>query len=161
MNCERLEKNLIAYLDGKVSSAARHRFEAHLAGCTACRERVGEFRQVWNVLDELPEEAPSPAFDAALRERIAQEAPRPAFWRWLVPSPRVAIAVAALVVLSLWMNSRPPADQPAQVVPPQNSDAEFMMIKNLPVLEDYDVLSNFDALSELPVQQPEQAQPEM
>jgi hypothetical protein len=31
------------------------------------------------------------------------------------------------------------------------------MIKDLPVLEDYDVLTSFDALSELPVQ--ETAQP--
>jgi hypothetical protein len=33
------------------------------------------------------------------------------------------------------------------------------MIKDLPVLEDYDVLTSFDALSELPVQQTTQSQP--
>jgi hypothetical protein len=35
----------------------------------------------------------------------------------------------------------------------QNTEAEFGMIKDLPVLEDYDVLTSFDALSELPAQQ--------
>ncbi|HEY1866355.1 MAG TPA: hypothetical protein VGG55_04730, partial [Candidatus Acidoferrales bacterium] len=58
--------------------------------------------------------------------------------------------------------SFPPARPPAVTVAPQGSDAEFRMIKDLPVLEDYDVVANFDALSDLPAQpaaQVETAQP--
>jgi hypothetical protein len=35
---------------------------------------------------------------------------------------------------------------------PLTAENQFQMINNLPVLEDYDVVSNFDALSELPIQ---------
>lgn len=161
MKCERLEKNLIAYVDGKASPAGRRQVQAHLSECGACRERAEQFRLLSSVLDELPDVPPSPAFDAALRERIAREPRRGGFWVRLVPSPRMTIAVVALVVLSVWLTSRPPTARQTEALLPQNSEAEFKMIKNLPVLEDYDVLANFDALTELPVQQSAQAQPEM
>ena len=40
MNCQRIEKNLIAYLDGKASASERRKVEAHLAECGECRERA-------------------------------------------------------------------------------------------------------------------------
>jgi anti-sigma factor RsiW len=161
MNCERFEKNLIPYLDGKASPSDRRQAQAHLASCDACRERTAQFLQLWSALDEVPAAEPSPAFDAIVRERVAREPRRTGWWAWLAPSPRMAIVVAALVMLSVWLNSRPPSDQQAGPMLPQSSEVEFRMIKNLPVLEDYDVLANFDALTELPVQQPAEPQPEM
>jgi hypothetical protein len=41
----------------------------------------------------------------------------------------------------------------------QNTEADFRMIQDLPVLENYDVLTTFEALSELPSQQAAQPQP--
>jgi hypothetical protein len=69
----------------------------------------------------------------------------------LMPSPRAAFALAAVVLLSLWLSSVRPS-RPTQVVVAQTSggEADFKMIEDLPVLEDYDVISNFDALSYLP-----------
>jgi len=148
MNCERIEKQLIAYIDGRASSAERREMEAHLADCGACRTRAKEFRLLWGVLDEAPQLETSPAFDARLRARIAAEPPRQSLWAWLVPSPRLALAVSLLLVLSVWISSVPaPGPAVAEVA---QSEAEFKMIKDLPVLEDYDVLANFEALSELP-----------
>ncbi len=149
MNCERMENRLIAYLDGRASQAERREVEDHLAACTACRTRAEEFRRLWNVLDEVPMEEPLPTFDARVRARIAAEPARPSVWSWLVPSPRLAFAVSLLLILSVWISSLPPANPPAASTP-VNSEAEFKMIKDLPVLEDYDVLANFEALSELP-----------
>lgn len=163
MNCGYTQKNLVAYLDGKLRSAERRQFEGHLAACTACRERAEGFRSVWNVLDELPEVMPSPAFDARVSARVEQEARRAGFWSWLVPSPRMAFAATALMIASIWLSSfqpaRMPAVHPAAGAANQNAEAEFGMIKDLPVLEDYDVLTSFDALSELPVQPSVQPQP--
>jgi anti-sigma factor RsiW len=163
MNCGYTEKNVVAYLDGKLHSAERRQFEAHLAACAACRERAEGFRSVWNVLDELPEIMPSPAFDVRVRARVEQEARRAWFWSWFVPSPRMAFAATALLIASIWLSSFQPARMPAVHSPAggagQNAEAEFGMIKDLPVLENYDVLTSFDALSELPVQQSAQPQP--
>ena len=163
MKCEEMEQNLIAYLDGKASPAERRGIEAHVAGCAECREQVAEFRLLWGVLDELPMVTPSASFDAAVRARVAQESQRASFWSWLVPTPRMAFAVTALVIVSVWL-AFIPARAAADERGGGGSEAEFRMIKDLPVLEDYDVLMNFDPLSDLPAQPPQQVpvqQPQM
>jgi anti-sigma factor RsiW len=151
MNCQRMEKNLIAYLDGKASPAERRKVEAHLSECGECRERAEQFRLLWGVLDEWPAPPPSANFDANVLAHVAQAPARGGFWAWLMPSPRAAFALAAVVLLSLWLSSVRPS-RSAQVVVAQTSggEADFKMIEDLPVLEDYDVISNFDALSYLP-----------
>jgi anti-sigma factor RsiW len=163
MDCGHTEKKLVAYLDGKLAIAERRQFEAHLAICAACREQAEGFRSVWEVLGELPAFAPSPAFDNRVRASVRQEPRRAGFWSWIVPSPRMAFAATALLIASIWLSSFQPS-RLAVTHPPagaaiQNTEAEFGMIKDLPVLEDYDVLTSFDALSELPVQQTAQSRP--
>jgi hypothetical protein len=74
----------------------------------------------------------------------------------------MAFAVTALLIASIWLSSFQPARLAVthpQAQASQSSEAEFGMIKDLPVLEDYDVLTSFDALSDLPVQQTAQTQP--
>src|ERR1700756_924528 len=164
MNCAQTERKLVGYLDGKLAIAERRQLEAHLAICTACQERAAGLRSVWDVLDELPALTPSSAFDNRVRSRVRQEPVRAGFWRWIVPSPRIAVAATALLIASIWLSSFQPArlvvTHPAGgAAAVQNTEAEFGMIKDLSVLEDYDVLTSFDALSELPVQQTAQSQP--
>lgn len=148
MNCERMETRLIAYLDGRAPESERLEVEQHLASCAACRARAEDFRALWGVLDQAPMLEPSAAFDARLSQRIAAE-PRVGFWESLLPSPRVAFAISLLLAVSVWMSSVPPApvaDQAALT----RSEEEFKMIKDLPVLEDYDVLVGFEPLSAVP-----------
>ena len=156
MRCTGMQEKLVEYLDGRAKPAERRIVEEHLSSCAECRVRAEEFRLLWSVLDDLPALSPSPApsaaFDASLRARIAMEPARHNFWNWL-PSPRLAFAVTALVTVSVWMSSMPRVapnpeapSQAAQV----SADADFGMIRDLSVLENYDVISKFDALSELP-----------
>jgi anti-sigma factor RsiW len=159
--CDELEESLIEYLDGRANPALRAGIENHLAGCAACRTRAEEFLRISEVLDDLPEVSPSPAFDASLRARIAAEPTRHNFWNWL-PSPRLVLATAALIAVSVWVASvshvkTDQADIAAKSAPaeiaktvPASNEADFRMIRDLPVLENYDVVSKFDALSELP-----------
>ena len=154
--CAALDSKLVEYLDGRARPAERHAVEEHLSACAACRSRAEEFRSMWSALDELPAISPSPAFDASLRSRIAAEPARHSFWEWM-PSPRFAFAVTALVVMSIWLSSvhravKNPSVM-SQVIQATQGTAEsdFGMIRDLPVLENFDVVSKFDALSELPV----------
>jgi len=163
MNCRNTETKLVAYLDSKLTIAERRQFEAHLATCAECGKRAAEFRSVWDALDELPALTPSAAFDARVRARVDQERRQAGFWSWIIPSPRMAFAATALLIASIWLSSfepsRPVAPHAPVLAAVQNAEAEFGMIQDLPVLENYDVLTSFDALSDLPVQQAVAPQP--
>ena len=154
--CAAMESKLVEYLDGRALPADRRAVEAHLSVCASCTTRAEEFRAVWTALDDLPEIFPSPAFDASLRARISAEPARRGFWDWM-PSPRLAFAVTALVVLSVWISSGPRlTDSPTLTSRTMqenkvSAEKDFGMIQNLPELENFDVISKFDALSELPV----------
>jgi anti-sigma factor RsiW len=148
-HCAGMEDKLVEYLDGRAKPTERRAVEEHLAGCAGCRARAEEFRTLWDVLDDLPVISPPPAFDASLRARIAAEPARRAFWDWL-PSPRLAFAITALVAMSVWMSSMPRVTGDPTAIGRVSAEADFRMIRDLPVLENYDVLSKFDALSELP-----------
>jgi anti-sigma factor RsiW len=150
MRCTGMQNKLIEYLDGRARPAERRAVEEHLSSCGECRVRAEQFRLLSIALDDLPLLSPSPAFDASLRARIAAEPAQRRFWD-LLPSTRLAFAVTALVVMSLWLSSMPRVPTGEKAVPTETSaESEFSMIRDLPVLENYDVLSKFDALSELP-----------
>jgi len=159
--CAALESKLVEYLDGRARPAERHAVEQHLSGCAACSLRAEEFRALSIVLDDLPMISPSAAFDASLRARIAVEPARRGFWNWM-PSPRLAFAVTALVAMSVWLSSAPRVTTKPSLVSHAiqsieenkvtvTAESDFGMIRDLPVLENFDVVSKFDALSELPV----------
>jgi anti-sigma factor RsiW len=142
MSCNRMENKILEYLDGRLKGSERLEVEKHLAACAACRLRVNEFRAVSELLDELPMIEPSRAFDLRVHARVAAEPVKQSWWAWFMPSPRVAIAAAMLLLASVWIGKY-------STNQPQIADDQ------LPVLENLDVLSNFDVLSELP--QPVQA----
>jgi len=153
MKCEDVSKELIAYLDRRASSAERSQVEEHLSGCVVCRTRAEEFRRLWSAMDEVPAIEPSFGFDARLRARVAEE-PRPRWFGWLVPQPRLAFSLAMLLVVGVWMAKLPPAVDSATA-----KTQDFEAIKDLGVLENYDVLTKFDALSELPTSAPDSNAP--
>jgi len=158
MKCEDASNELIGYLDRRANSAERREVEEHLAACAACRMRAEEFRKVWNVLDELPAHEPSFAFDAKVRQRIAAE-PRRAWFKWFVPQPRLAFSVALLAALTVWM-ARLPQNPSRTLASAPTEDEQFQMIDHLGVLENFDMLSNSDVLSELPAQTRPEAAPQ-
>ena len=66
MPCRELVELITEYLDDRLSSIDRARFEAHLAECEACRTYLEQFRQTIRVLGRLPEESLSPEARSAL-----------------------------------------------------------------------------------------------
>jgi len=158
MGCERMESRLLSYIDGRLNQSERHDVEKHLAACAPCRLRVEEFRAVAGLLDELPVIEPSPAFNARVHALVAAEPPRKqSFWVWLNVSPRVAFAACALLVAALWLGFHQRSQSPLQAWINNPQVADEQMMQDLPVLEDHDVLSNFEPLKELPA--PVQAEP--
>lgn len=156
MKCEDVAKELIPYLDRRANSALRMEVEDHLATCAACHARAQEFRRVWTVLDEAPLVEPSLNFDAAVRAKIAAE-PARRWFSWLVPQPRLAFSLALILAMSMWVVKLSPSAQQQDAARTKAQD--FEAVQDLGVLENYDVLSKMDALSELAPVTPDQAAP--
>src|SRR5712672_1982444 len=140
MSCSRMEKQMLPFVDGRLKVSEQREMEAHLASCAACRVRVNEFRAVSGLLDELPQIEPSGAFDARVRARVAAEPVKQSWWAVFAPS--------LLLLATIWIGSRPgnvnvpnggPSGPTAQIDP-----------NDLPVLENYDILANFEPLEDLP-----------
>jgi anti-sigma factor RsiW len=150
MSCSRMEKKMMPFVDGRLKASEQREVEAHLAVCPACRMRVNEFRAVSGLLDELPQIEPSGAFDARVRARVAAEPVKQSWWAAIVPSPRAAVAASMLLLATIWIGSRPNSVN----VTNGNSNgpgAQAAIDPNdLPVLENYDILANFEPLTELP-----------
>jgi len=138
MSCGRMEKKILGYVDGRLKESERLEMEKHLEACAACRLRVNEFRAVSGLLDELPVIEPSEAFDLRVHARVAAEPMKQSWWAWFAPSPRVAFAASMLLLATVWIGKESGTTQP-QIA---QDDVE--------VLENYDVLSNFELLTELP-----------
>jgi anti-sigma factor RsiW len=148
MKCEEVSKELIGYLDRRANSAERKQVEEHLIHCAACRARAEEFRNVWTALEGLPAIEPSFGFDARVRQRVAAE-PRPQWFGWLVPQPRLVFSMAMLLALSVWIAKLPPRNSNTPSAVATSESEQFQAIKDLGVLDNYEVLTKFDALSEL------------
>ena len=142
MSCNRMENRILPYVDGRLKAGEMKEMEAHLKTCAACELRVSEFRAVSGLLDELPQIEPSGAFDARVRARVAAEPVKQSWWSVFAPSPRVAFAASMLLLATVWFGSRP--NEPLAPEP------EAQVVSDLPVLENFDVVSSFDALSDLP-----------
>ena len=148
MSCGRMENKILGYVDGRLKEGERLEVEKHLAVCAACRVRVSEFRAVGVLLDELPVIEPSAAFDIRVHARVAAEPAKQSWWAWFAPSPRVGFAASMLLLAMVWLGSRP-ADSSLSA-----TDIEKIN-QNMQMLENYDVISDFAPLSDLP--QPVQA----
>jgi outer membrane lipoprotein-sorting protein len=117
MSCDRVRRNIDAYVDGTLSPAQRMAFETHLAACADCQRVVEQADQLAALLrTELPNLAMAPAEQLALREQVLHQlGVRPAQprTRWLrrIWTPRMAgvglaLALALLVALVLLPGQR-------------------------------------------------------
>jgi len=149
MSCTRMETRLFGYIDGRLKEKEQREMEKHLAACPTCMVRVNEFRSVSSLLDELPQIEPSAAFDVRVRARIAAEPVKQDWWSWLGAAPRVLVAASMLLLATVWVGHRP--SENANMANSNGGDeAQIMQDQDLPVLENYDVLANFEPLTELP-----------
>ena len=155
MSCGRMEKMMMPFVDGRLKVSEQREVEAHLAACAACRVRVNEFRAVSGLLDELPQIEPSGAFDARVRARVAAEPVKRGWWEVFAPSPRAAFAASMLLLATIWVGSRP-SNVNMSNGGSNGPTAQTIDPNDLPVLENYDVLADFEPLTELP--QPVQAE---
>lgn len=144
MNCHELETLWIPYLDGKLPVRQREVMDAHLRACADCAARARDFGLVSEWLGQWEAPAPSPWFNARLRQRIAAT-PAPGWFDWLPAfSPSLPLGVAALLFLGallIWSGGGQSALPPAQVVTVERTDEVIHAVEEVNLLSDFDLLS--------------------
>jgi anti-sigma factor RsiW len=166
MKCNELEVYGLDYLDGTLGRQEREAVELHLSACAACAERVRGFREVNRLLDAWEGIQPSPSFSARLQQRIlAQPSASHRWLDWLAlpflqrPYAKPALAgivlgmLLAAVALVRYFPSTP-ADltapqAPRMVATISDGTDELALYQDLAVLEDWELLTNFEVLQEL------------
>ncbi len=166
MNCNEIEIHAIEYMDGALSAGLRTRVDAHLTGCSDCRERLEGFASVNDLLDSWDPIVPSAAFDARLERKIYEQKTGYTDW-WAALSallggaalgkPVLAGALAAILLVAVSVvQFAPNQTQPGAglsemgtILATIEGSEELFLYRNLPVLENFELLSNFKVLQEL------------
>src|SRR3981081_3684329 len=149
MSCTRMETRLLGYIDGRLKENEQREMEKHLAACPACTVRLNEFRSVSSILEDGPRCDASSAFDVRVRARIAAEPVKQDWWSWLGAAPRVLVAASMLLLATVWVGHRKPDSKNTASSNNTGEETQIIQDQDLPVLEDYDVLANFEPLTEL------------
>ena len=162
MKCNEAEGFLIPYMDGKLSPRERVEVGMHLQGCSSCAERTKGFKEVSRLLDAWEGIEPSPFFNTRLERRIEQDSFSAGWletlWSGLqgLPLGRPAFAasmVAVICLAALLVGYSPPPGErlAAGGQQPMVASMADEMDELVPVLEDWDLLRNFEVLQELSV----------
>jgi len=101
------------------------------------------------LLDELPQIEPSGAFDARVRARVAAEPVKQSWWAVFAPSPRAAFAASMLLLATIWIGSHS-SNVNINDVGSNGTTVQGIDPNDLPVLENYEILANFEPLTDLP-----------
>lgn len=174
MKCQERE-NLFLFFHQMLEPQEAERMRQHLAGCADCARAAEDYRKLDSALDDWSTPEPSPWFDAKVRAMVEESAGRdPGFFgfgrlRALAAGVAVVIMVFVAVVVfnhhnvvennqsavsrqqPLEASVTPQPPETAQVQKqPLPAEEQLKMDENLSLLEDYEVVANFDALSELP-----------
>jgi anti-sigma factor RsiW len=112
MQCRETNKLIHDFIDGALGSAARSKFEGHVATCADCTETLHRYQTLTIGLDQM-ERAEVPAGFAdrvmvrlkvagAMRDRRRAAAPgRAGIFGWLHPRLRIPLTMAAVLIVAL------------------------------------------------------------
>ena len=70
-DCKEIRERLSAFIDNELPPSERMLIERHLQRCPACAQEESSFRQVIDLLDEIPDESPSRSFTPATIHRAS------------------------------------------------------------------------------------------
>lgn len=144
---DRIQEELVAYLDGELDAAASDRVEARLGSDPLYRQKLKELQSAWDMLEQLPRAHVSDNFTRSTIEMVAlsaaaevQETRAKGLWqhRLVQAALAVSLLMAALVGYSLIARR---LDRPNQ-----------QLVRDLPVIEKVDlyrVADNVEFLREL------------
>ena len=98
MKCHDFQNEFDDRLDGRLEAMRAQTFDAHLDGCSVCRQAWQAYRMVWEVVSRQSSIAPSFGFAQRTLRRLHEQVER-RFWQ--LPVFRLATALSLLIIISV------------------------------------------------------------
>jgi anti-sigma factor RsiW len=116
-DCDVIQPELSAYVDGELTPPQRKLVEAHLASCPRCQQALAELKTVAAGMAALPKLQPAPQFLAQVRGKISRgDDPEALTWfdhlfrPFLLKVPMEVAALVAIALLVIQFRQPPPAE---------------------------------------------------
>lgn len=147
MNCAKIKRELVAYLDGELSERKVSALRSHLEQCPACKLEAEKLSASATFLDEIEDIEPGPDFLKKVMVRTRSLPVMLPARRLFVVRKLIPVAAAAMIILavSLWL-AWPQTAKPVELSP-----EELEIVQNMEVLENIELLENMDLLSDLEI----------
>jgi hypothetical protein len=117
MKCDKAQEFFSDYIESALDRPMTVALETHLSGCEACSKEVADLRQMWTVLDQVPQVEPPADFvwrtttrlqNELLNRREAEQARPLPWWKRLTPVQSFSYAgIAAVLVVGIVFASNP------------------------------------------------------
>ena len=91
MNCKKVRKNFVFYIEENLTVKESDAMKVHLSSCTSCSRLLDEFTEIYGTLRERDRIQPSPYFWSRLKQRIRKdENAVNLVWSWLTELKQLA-----------------------------------------------------------------------
>lgn len=77
LTCHEIQELVPEYVSGRIAPTEAQALKLHLQGCQSCAAEVEDLAQVWNLLGQWPEEAPSERTVTAIRQAVLADLAAP------------------------------------------------------------------------------------
>ncbi|MGA2604565.1 MAG: anti-sigma factor [Verrucomicrobiia bacterium] len=116
-DCDVIQPELSAYVDGELTPPQRELIEAHLASCPRCQQVLAQLKTMAAGVAALPKLQPAPQFLAQVRGKISRgDDPEALTWfdhlfrPFLLKVPMEVAALVAIALLVIQFRQPPPAE---------------------------------------------------
>jgi predicted anti-sigma-YlaC factor YlaD len=172
MDCRNIKDLLSSFIESELSESERAAVEEHLHACDGCRKEKELLEKTWAMLDGYKAPALSRNFSVNLMAKIReQRGARPNLAFVLAP---VMASVCVIIAVYLFVQNRPPIEQPAEEVVSLTSKVDVIevapvaqkierkeevkltatdeeIIRNLDVYENIELFQNYALVDDLDV----------
>lgn len=151
---DRIQEELVAYLDGELDAVASDRVEGRLSSDPAYRLKLNELQSAWDLLDELPRAPVTETFTQTTVEMVAMTAEAEALhaekefnqrqsWSWLAIAASVLVACIVGYVI-MWQRLDRPNQKLVQDLPVIENVELYRVADSVDFLRSLDEASLFD-----------------
>ena len=158
MNCQNVKKIIPIFLDRELAADEQIFMEAHLKSCAACQKEVELYRRSWEMLKDVPQIQPEPAYVSRFWTRLAQEKT----WherlalniregllkRNLVPA---FVALCLLVAAGLFSVTNYFRIQDTEQILAEMSEEEVELVENIELAQDFEIIADLELLEDLEI----------